>query len=45
MRANSLVDKTFEEGIKDAKAVIVVLFSDNVSKGWFREELAAAMVM
>ncbi len=41
---DSLVDKIFEEGIKNAKAVIVVLSSNSVSKKWVREELDAAMV-
>lgn len=41
---DSLVDKIFEEGIKDAKAVIVVLSSNSVTKAWVREELDAAMV-
>lgn len=41
---DSLVDKIFEEGIKNAKAVIVVLSNNSVTKRWIREELDAAMV-
>lgn len=41
---DSLIEKIFEEGIKDAAAVIVVLSSFSVSKPWVREELNAAMV-
>jgi hypothetical protein len=41
---DSLVDKIFEEGIKEAAAVIVVLSSFSVSKPWVREELNAAFV-
>lgn len=41
---DSLVDKIFEEGIRNAKAVIVVLSSNSVDKPWVREELNAAFV-
>ncbi len=41
---DSLVDKIFEEGIKEAKAVIVVLSKFSVEKPWVREELNAAFV-
>ena len=41
---DSLVDKIFGEGIKDAKAVIVVLSNFSVEKPWVREELNAAFV-
>jgi len=41
---DSLIDKIFEEGIKDAQAVIVVLSKNSVDKKWVREELNAAMV-
>lgn len=41
---DSLVDKIFEEGIKEAKAVIVVLSKFSVEKLWVREELNAAVV-
>jgi hypothetical protein len=40
----SLVDKVFEEGLKDAQAVIVVLSRVSVGKPWVREELNAAFV-
>ncbi|MFA5018204.1 MAG: toll/interleukin-1 receptor domain-containing protein [Methylobacter sp.] len=41
---DSLVDKIFEEGIKEAKAVIIVLSKFSVDKPWVREELNAACV-
>ena len=41
---DSLVDKIFEEGIKEAQAVIVVLSNNSVNKPWVREELNAAVV-
>jgi TIR domain len=41
---DSLIDKIFEEGIKEAKAVIVVLSKFSVEKPWVREELNAACV-
>jgi hypothetical protein len=41
---DSLVDKIFEEGIKDASAVIVVLSKFSVEKPWVKEELNAACV-
>ena len=41
---DSLVDKIFEEGLKDASAVIVVLSAASVVKPWVREELNAAWV-
>jgi hypothetical protein len=41
---DSLVDKIFEEGIKGASAVIVVLSKFSVEKPWVREELNAAFV-
>lgn len=41
---DSLIDKIFEEGIKDASAVIVVLSKFSVQKPWVREELNAACV-
>ena len=41
---DSLIDKLFEEGIKNAQAVIVVVSNFSVSKPWVREELNAAMV-
>lgn len=41
---DSLVDKIFEEGLKDADAVIVVLSQFSVCKPWVKEELNAAVV-
>lgn len=41
---DSLVDKIFEECIKESKAVIVVLSKFSVEKPWVREELNAAVV-
>jgi hypothetical protein len=41
---DSLIDKIFEEGIKEAKAVIVVLSTFSVKKPWVREELNAACI-
>lgn len=41
---DSLIDKIFEEGLKDADAVIVVISQYSVNKPWVREELNAAAV-
>ncbi|WP_343725520.1 toll/interleukin-1 receptor domain-containing protein [Herbaspirillum huttiense] len=41
---DSLVDKIFEEGLKEAAAVIIVISSASVAKPWVREELNAAVV-
>ncbi|WP_109125913.1 TIR domain-containing protein [Dyella sp. C11] len=41
---DSLVDKIFEEGLKEAAAVIIVLSKISVVKPWVREELNAAVV-
>lgn len=41
---DSLVDKIFEEGLKDAQAVIVVLSKFSVAKPWVSEELNASVV-
>lgn len=41
---DSLIDKIFEQGIKDAQAVIVVISKFSVNKPWVREELNAALV-
>ncbi|WP_434710421.1 toll/interleukin-1 receptor domain-containing protein [Pseudomonas sp. R1-1] len=41
---DSLVTKIFEEGIKDAQAVIVVLSKNSVGKPWVQHELDAACV-
>jgi len=41
---DSLVDKIFEEGLKEASAVIVILSSYSIEKPWVREELNASIV-
>lgn len=41
---DSLVDKIFEEGLKEAQAVIIVLSNYSVNKPWVREELNASIV-
>lgn len=41
---DSLVDKIFEDGLKNASAIIVVLSKNSVNKPWVREELNAAVV-
>lgn len=41
---DSLVDKIFEEGLKEAAAVVIVISSASVSKPWVREELNTAVV-
>jgi len=41
---DSLVDKIFEEGLKEAAAVLIILSSISVTKPWVREELNAAVV-
>lgn len=41
---DNLVDKIFEEGLKDAHAVIVVLSKSSVQKPWVRAELNASVV-
>lgn len=41
---DSLVDRIFEEGIKQAEAFIIVLSSHSIDKPWVREELNAAFV-
>jgi hypothetical protein len=41
---DSLVDKIFEEGIKNAQALIIVLSRFSVQKPWIREEMNAGMV-
>lgn len=41
---DSLIDRIFEEGIKDASAFLIVLSQTSVSKPWVREELNAALV-
>jgi DNA-binding MarR family transcriptional regulator len=41
---DSLVDKIFEEGLKEAEAVVVVLSDASVQKPWVRDELNTAVV-
>ena len=41
---DSLVDKIFEEGLKEARAIVVVLSATSVLKPWVREELNASVV-
>lgn len=41
---DSLVDKIFEEGIKNADSFIIVLSNHSVNKPWVREELNASFV-
>lgn len=41
---DSLIDKIFEEGLKEAQAVVVVISKFSIEKKWVREELNAAMV-
>ncbi|MFA5809122.1 MAG: toll/interleukin-1 receptor domain-containing protein [Thermoleophilia bacterium] len=41
---DSLVRKIFEEGIKGAKALIIVLSHNSVSSKWVREELDTAVI-
>lgn len=41
---DSLVDKIFEEGLKSAQAVVIVVSAASVRKPWVREELNLAVV-
>lgn len=41
---DSLVDKIFEEGLKEAEAVVIVLSAASVQKPWIRDELNTAVV-
>lgn len=41
---DSLVDRIFEEGIKNAQAFVVVLSEISVNRPWVREELNVAVV-
>jgi len=41
---DSLVDKIFEEGLKNADCFIIVLSHNSVDKPWVREEMNAAFV-
>jgi TIR domain len=41
---DSLVDKIFEQGLKDAQAVILVISAASIVKPWVREELNLSVV-
>ena len=41
---DSLIDKIFDEGIKNADAFIIILSAASVNKKWVREELNAGIV-
>ena len=41
---DSLVEKIFEEGLKSADAIVIVVSHNSVEKRWVKEELDAAMV-
>ncbi len=41
---DSLVDRIFEQGLKEAQAVIIVLSAVSVTKPWVREELNTSAV-
>ena len=41
---DSLVDKIFEEGIKEADSFIIILSNHSVNKPWVREELNASFI-
>jgi len=41
---DSLVDKIFEEGIKNADSILVILSKISVQKPWVREEMNAAFI-
>ena len=41
---DSLVDKLFEEGLKEADAVLIVVSAISVTKPWVRQELNTAIV-
>ena len=41
---DSLVDKIFEEGIKEADSFIIILSNHSINKPWVREELNASFV-
>src|SRR4051812_30771655 len=41
---DSLIKKIFEDGLKNAQAMIVVLSRYSINKPWVREELDAGMV-
>jgi len=41
---DSLVDKIFEQGLKNAQAVIVVISAKSIAKPWVRQELNVSVV-
>lgn len=41
---DSLIDKIFNEGIKEAQAFIIVISNNSVNKSWIKEELNAAII-
>lgn len=41
---DSLIDKIFEEGLKEAQAIIIVLSKNSINKAWVKEELNTAIV-
>ena len=41
---DSLVDKVFEEGLKSADAMVIVLSAKSIDKPWVREEINAGFV-
>lgn len=41
---DSLIGKIFEEGIKNANAMIIVLSKNSIASNWVREELNAGMI-
>jgi hypothetical protein len=41
---DSLVDKLFEEGLKEADAVLIVISAASANKPWVRQELNTAVV-
>lgn len=41
---DSLVDKIFEEGLKNASGVIIVLSNNSINRKWVREELNTAVI-
>ena len=41
---DSLVEKIFEEGLKEARAIIIILSTNSVNKRWVKEELNASIM-
>ena len=41
---DSLVDKIFEEGIKEADSFIIILSNNSITKPWVKEELNASFI-